>query len=62
MVSFFESMRFSSFVLGRMKNPFADPQLEAKLLMNPKTRGYLNDPTFMHQLNLLKQDASNLNL
>lgn len=48
--------------LSRQSNPFADPNLEMKLAMDPKTRAFLSDPTFMMMLNELKKDPSKLNL
>ncbi|XP_065660585.1 stress-induced-phosphoprotein 1 isoform X2 [Hydra vulgaris] len=48
--------------MSRQNNPFADPSLEAKLAMNPKTREYLNDPTFLQMLQVLKSDPSKLSM
>ena len=45
-----------------MNNPFSDPNLEAKLAMDPRTRDFLNDPTFVMMLTQLKTDPSKLNL
>lgn len=47
--------------MARMNNPFLDPQLEAKLSMDPRTRDFMSDPSFIQQLTLLKQNPSNLN-
>lgn len=43
-------------------NPFNDPNLMTKLAMDPRTRGYLNDPSFKIVLEQLKQDPSNISL
>jgi len=48
--------------LSRLNNPFADPNLEAKLAMDPRTRDFMNDPSFMFILNQLKSDPSKLNM
>ena len=48
--------------LGRMNNPFADPNLEARLSVDPKCREYLKDPSFMFALNQLKADPSKLSM
>lgn len=45
-----------------MNNPFADPNLEMKLAMDPRTREFVKDPSFMMMLNMLKQDPNNLSL
>ena len=44
-----------------MNNPFLDPQLEMKLTMDPRTKDFMNDPTFVQKLNILKRDPSQLN-
>lgn len=43
-------------------NPFNDPNLAAKLAMDPRTRGYLNDPSFKVILEQLKRDPSNISM
>jgi len=48
--------------MDQKNNPFADPMLEAKLAMDPRTKGFLNDPDFMIKLQALKQDPSNLTI
>lgn len=48
--------------LGRLNNPFADPNLEAKLAMDPKCKEFLNDPSFLFILSQLKQDPSKLSM
>lgn len=48
--------------MSRLNNPFADPNLEARLAMDPKTRDFLNDPSFMFKLNQIKQDPSKLSM
>jgi len=50
---------------GKVKNqnnPFNDPNLEAKLAMNPQTRQLLHDPSFKYILQQLKADPSNISL
>jgi len=43
-------------------NPFNDPNLASKLAMDPRTRGFLNDPSFKVILEQLKQDPSNIRM
>jgi len=46
---------------GGMGQMFNDPNMFAKLAANPTTAAYLSDPTFMAQLNKLKQNPNNVN-
>ena len=46
--------------MEQRNNPFADPMLEAKLHMDPRTRDFMKDPGFLVKLRALKQDPSNL--
>lgn len=48
--------------MNQMNNPFSDPNLEAKLAMDPRTREFLNDPSFVLMLNQLRTDPSKLNM
>jgi len=48
--------------LRTQNNPFNDPNLTTKLAMDPRTRGYVNDPSFQVVLEKLKQDPSNISL
>jgi len=43
-------------------NPFNDPNLETKLAMDPRTRGFLSDPSFKFVLQQLKADPSNISM
>merc|ERR1719204_2544248 len=36
---------------SQLNNPFADPNLLAKLAMNPKTREYCSDPSYIQLIN-----------
>lgn len=47
---------------SRMNNPFSDPNLEAKLAMDPRTKDFLSDPSFLYMLNQLKANPSNLSM
>ncbi|PKS08318.1 hypothetical protein jhhlp_005262 [Lomentospora prolificans] len=42
-----------------LANMFNDPNLLQKLAANPKTSGYLADPSFMQKLNQLRQNPKN---
>jgi stress-induced-phosphoprotein 1 len=48
--------------LNRPNNPFSDPGLEAKLLMDPRTRSYMSDPSFVTMIQQLKKDPSNISM
>jgi len=48
--------------IARANNPFMDPNLEAKLAMDPRCREFMNDPSFVAQLSMLKQDPSKLTM
>lgn len=48
--------------LARQNNPFADPNLEAKLLNDARTKDFMSDPSFLYMLGELKKDASKLNM
>lgn len=39
---------------------FSDPQMIQKLANNPKTRGFLADPSFMQKLQNLRQNPNNI--
>jgi len=41
-------------------NPFSSGDMIARIAMNPKCRGYLNDPDFMQKLQLLQKDPNQL--
>jgi len=43
-------------------NPFSDPNLEVKLAMDPRTKDFLNDPSFLQMLNILKTDSSKMGM
>jgi len=49
-------------ISGSQNNPFNDPNLMAKLAMDPRTCGFLNDPSFMDVLNKLKEDPTNISM
>lgn len=40
------------------RNPFAAPDLIQRLLKNPKTAAYMNDPSFVHTIRELQQDKA----
>ncbi|KAH8813151.1 hypothetical protein F5884DRAFT_671214 [Xylogone sp. PMI_703] len=44
--------------LGGLGSMFSDPQLLTKLQNNPKTREFLNDPSFMSKLTQIKQNPN----
>lgn len=48
--------------IARANNPFMDPNLEAKLAMDPRCKEFMNDPSFVAQLAMLKQDPSKLTM
>lgn len=48
--------------MKNQNNPFNDPNLESKLAMDPRTRGFLADPSFKFVLQQLKSDPSNISL
>jgi len=41
--------------LARQNNPFADPNLETKLLMDARTKDFMSDPSFLYMLGELKK-------
>ncbi|PSK60310.1 Heat shock protein sti1 [Elsinoe australis] len=46
--------------MGGLGNMFNDPQLVQKLAKNPKTSGYLADPSFMSKLQQMKSNPSSM--
>lgn len=48
--------------MQQKNNPFSDPNLEVKLAMDPRTKEFLNDPSFLQMLNILKTDASKMSM
>ena len=46
---------------GGLGNIFSDPQIFQKLAANPKTSGYLADPSFMQSLQRIRQNPNDIN-